>query len=108
MDAIELVKVMQRIAKSQGKKTYFVSANCDPAILVEAIKAWGEKNLAKTRQSEFLKTFPNVCLDTGGSIDICPGTLVSEYRTCDNKCIHCGDAVSCLECRKDFWESEIE
>lgn len=62
----------------------------------------------KTRQSEFLKLYPDTKFDEHGSIDICPGTLVTGYRANDEACIQYGNPITCSECRKDFWNEEVE
>ena len=62
----------------------------------------------KTRQSEFLKLYPDTKFDELGSIDICPGILVSGYRANDEACIQYGNPITCSECRKGFWNEEVE
>lgn len=60
-------------------------------------EARGEKK--KTRQSEFLKIFPKVGLQEG-VIDICPDRVSGENI--------CEYEERCMECKKDFWLSEVK
>lgn len=55
----------------------------------------GEKK--KTRQSEFLKMFPNAQMD-GCTVAMCPGK-VDENVDC---------RLQCDDCRKDFWLAEVK
>lgn len=52
----------------------------------------------KTRQSEFLKMFPN-SNQKEGVVDICPLILDKS-----EKCFK----VNCKECQKDFWLAEVD
>ena len=53
----------------------------------------------KTRQSEFLKIFPKVGLQEG-VIDICPDRVSGENI--------CEYEERCMECKKDFWMTEVK
>lgn len=110
MDNIELIKTMQRMAKSKGVNSYSVFVSTKPESLVKTVEGWSKAHPIKTRQSEFLKLYPATKFDEHGSIDICPSLLVAEHRALEKKgsCIHYGDAISCRECRKNFWNEEVE
>lgn len=56
----------------------------------------------KTRQSEFLKMFPNAEL-AGSVINICPEYLDENYDRCGNY-----EGKPCIECQKDYWLQEVE
>lgn len=71
--------------------------------IIEIVDKWSKEHPAKTRQSEFLKMFPEASLRDGKIIDICPLLLDRKYKKGD-EC----SASSCLECMKDFWLKEIE
>lgn len=51
----------------------------------------------KTRQSEFLKMFPNALMD-GCTVAMCP-VKVDENVDC---------RLQCDDCRKDFWLAEVD
>lgn len=60
----------------------------------------GEKK--KTRQSEFLKMFPNAVKDDGIP-DFCPRVMDLKYMPsggCEN--------IACRVCRKCYWEAEAD
>lgn len=56
----------------------------------------------KTRQSEFLKAYPNAKTNQG-IIDICPGDIDKDFDECKNYSIGC-----CVECQRDYWLQEVE
>lgn len=67
----------------------------------EIMLKWCKEHPIKTRQSEFLKMFPNAQkLDTG-ILSICPNIVDTTF----NKS-HCD--CSCLECYKNYWLAEID
>lgn len=55
----------------------------------------GEKK--KTRQSEFLKMFPNAQMDDG-VVAACPSRVDKNFNCC----------LPCDDCRKDFWLAEVD
>ena len=68
---------------------------------VKAVEDWAAAHPAKTRQSEFLKQWPDTMLDPKGILDICPIQLAKEYR--QRKC-----GTNCDACRRKFWLKEVE
>lgn len=67
----------------------------------EIILKWCEEHPVKTRQTEFLKMFPNVGLVDGGTINICPNTIDCQYGANCN-------VLTCKECRRNYWSEEVE
>ena len=68
--------------------------------VVYAVEKWSENHQAKTRQSEFLKMFPNAEIMETGSLAICPINI-------DDKCgVDCGK--DCFICKKEYWLAEVE
>lgn len=67
----------------------------------EIILKWCKEHPIKTRQSEFLKMFPNVELVGGEVINICPNIIDCQYGADCCK-------LSCNECRKKYWLAEVE
>lgn len=72
---------------------------------VAAVGQWSKEHPHKTRQSELLRVIPNLKLDKNGSIFLCPATITgnlcgvySGKHGCDN----------CYDCRKNFWNQEVE
>lgn len=70
----------------------------------EIILKWCEKHPIKTRQSEFMKMFPNVGIYKG-VITICPCLIDCNYER-----KHCKNYVDfdCTGCKKDYWLAEVD
>lgn len=109
MDAVEYVKQHERMCNHY--------TNCDdcPAgdyegcsslngifKLVLIVEQWAKEHPVKTRQSEFLKMFPNANLDDYGISLIAPCDVYDEERK--SGCWENG----CDKCRHNFWLKEIE
>ena len=78
---------------------------------VAAVEQWSKEHPIKTRQSEFLKMFPNAQKSSNGVLDICPRKFEPEkYKsaTPDKVCINCDTVHWCDECCRDFWLAEIK
>lgn len=61
------------------------------------LQKWSNEHPKKTRQSEFLKMFPNALMD-GCTVAMCP-VKVDENVDC---------RLQCDDCRKDFWLAEVK
>ena len=131
MDAVEFLKEAKRYCEwcknttQDGKKRlcdacYFEKLNnifnlhsmayCK---FVEMIEQWAKEHPVKTRQSEFLKMFPNAQKSLNGVLDICPRKFEpKKYKsaTPDKVCVNgnADDEYHCDECCRDFWLKEIE
>ena len=72
--------------------------------IIAAVEQWSKEHPRKTRQSVFLKQYPNAVLDKDGVLRICPpfvgGDIPEKY-----KCICLTD---CSACRREFWTQEVE
>ena len=107
MDAVEYIKEAKRICKSRGV-CKSVSSICAADIIektenaVQIVEQWAKEHPAKTRQSEFLKMFPNAETDKSGILIFCPRKFDPE----NINSVHC-HRHGCLECRKDYWLSEV-
>ena len=69
-----------------------------PEKAVEIVEKWAAVHPKKTRQSEFLKMYPNA---TPFHIDPCN---VDADMAIDSKCRR----KSCIECREEYWNTEAE
>ena len=117
MDAVEFLKSLRRLCNN-----YLCGDNC-PLIdscddesddgyvrKVQIVEQWAKEHPVKTRQSEFLKMFPNARIESDGMPSICP--IIVDKR-CYNKdddalCCFVRDEEKCGKCRRDFWLKEIE
>ena len=68
---------------------------------VQIVEQWSKAHPIKTRQSEFLKMFPNTKLDTDGVIAIRPCDIDSKCCTDDDYLRKCG------ACAGDYWLTEV-
>lgn len=71
-----------------------------PEEAVAAVEKWSSEHPIKTRQSEFLKMFPNVRLNECGSIGICPRDVDIDFDKCEGG--------ECAKCEKEYWLAEVE
>ena len=111
MDAVEFFKTVNRLCKNQSCKecpvckngTCMVGFDDDSVKNIEEtiskVEQWAKDHPVKTRQSEFLKMFPNaeLCRDV---INILPCSIEKEMsKCCDNR--------KCEGCRKNYWLAEV-
>lgn len=67
---------------------------------VLTVEQWAKEHPVKTRQSEFLKMFPNAVVMTGGVLCVRPCDVDNTIK---NLC----KTTNCGVCRRDFWLAEI-
>lgn len=111
MDAVEFFKTVYRLCKNQAcekcpiwEKGTCMAGVCDYSVenikkTISKVEQWAKEHPIKTRQSEFLKMFPNadLCRDV---INILPCSVEKEMsKCCDNK--------RCVECRREYWLEEV-
>lgn len=107
MDAVEFYKAFKRMCDKTDCKDCLLdqkcrpSANVEPEEVVELVEEWAKEHPVKTRQSEFLRMFPNAP-KSGRVLDICPRDLNIEYmppKRCEN--------IFCSACKTDYWLTEV-
>ena len=125
MDAVEFLKEAKRYCEwcknttQDGKKRlcdacYFEKLNdifnlhsmayCK---FVETVEKWAKEHPVKTRQSEFLKQWPDAEMGDDGLPSIAPCQLNVELLQCESQ-DDCENRGVCGKCRCDFWLKEIE
>lgn len=113
MDAVEFFKTVNRLCKNQGCNECPICNKKDGACMVgfdddsiknieetiSKVEQWEKEHPVNTRQSKFLRMFPNadLCRDV---IDISPCSIEKEMRKC------CGDR-DCGECKRTYWLAEV-
>lgn len=117
MDAVEFLKQFNRMCKTY---IYDRCTEC-PAYKcrcgdqfdgqeedgVSIVEQWAKEHPVKTRQSEFLKQWPDAEIFEGRYLNICPALISKEYRSEEtNECNR--PEFSCGKCKRDFWLKEIE
>lgn len=111
MDAFEFLKERKRMCNSYkgcggcplergncGLNTSTSNEECER--IVATVEKWSKEHPRKTRQSEFLKQWPNASVNTDGIL-FCPKTVDSAHIC------YCKDK-GCGVCRREFWGQEVE
>lgn len=77
----------------------------DAERLIPIVEEWSAAHPYKTRQSVFLKQWPNAMIDSKHILSVCP-----QYIDSAVKCARVRDSYKygCADCRADFWGQEIE
>ena len=125
MDAVEFLKEAKRYCKwcenttQDGKKRlcdacYFEKLNdifnLHPMAygkFVETVEQWAKAHPVKTRQSEFLKQWPDARVGDDGYPSVAPCQLYKDIEEKDENGICCKNC-GCDKCRRDFWLKEVE
>ena len=114
MDAVEYLKALGRLCNN-----YLCGDNC-PLIdscddesddgyvrKVQIVEQWAKEHPAKTRQSEFLKQWPDAEVGDDGYPSVAPCQLYKDIEEKDENGICCKNC-GCDKCRRDFWLKEIK
>ena len=114
MDAVEYVKQRKRMCD------YYANCVDCPAVqyeecaclneipnMVPIVEKWAKEHSVKTRQSEFLKQWPDAEIGYDGLPTVAPCQLNIELLQCESQ-KDCEDRGVCDKCRRDFWLKEIE
>ena len=104
MDAVEFLDKVDRLSKrgsTEEKMRYndYRTAR-DNTWAVKFVEQWDAEHPVKTRQSEFLKLFPNAQTDSG-CLNACPMDVFGNTGIDCNK-------QTCYECKNAFWLAEVE
>jgi hypothetical protein len=110
MDAIEFVKQLRRMNEQGVPKNRFIypctgQKTDSPEEVVAEVEEWAKDHPIKTRQSEFLKMFPNVILNDKGQPSFCAKLLDTTYHPVGSCCL---DVDICQRCMDNFWGQEVE
>lgn len=118
MEAINFVRTFRRMCNSYqsvdcqnqyGENCPLKSLDCNfidaptesMETIISKVENWGKVHPTRTRSSNLKKVFPNVvCLDDGVP-DICPTPF--DCGVCHGK-----QTTNCTECKKKFWNTEIQ
>ena len=106
MDAVEFIRQVRRMGKQKGEAICFKLEEIDTEI-VEQVEQWAKAHPEKTRQSEFLKMWPEAEIGDDGLPTVAPCQLNIELLQCESQ-DDCEERGVCDKCRRDFWLKEIE
>ncbi len=70
---------------------------------VAIVEKWAKEHPIKTRNSEFLKRYPDALLSREGNVFICPQLIDTHY----NENLHCSER-DCADCKAEYWMQEVE
>lgn len=112
MDAVECMKAVTRMLKSSTidcaiQKYISAQKKNNYEGMVEAAEQWAAAHPIKTRQSEFLKQWPEAALSKDGAIAICPLAISAAYRHGNGAC-NKDNSDTCADCKRQFWSAEVE
>lgn len=85
---------------------YFIDLEYSPSItekMVSTVEQWAKEHPVKTRQSEFLKMFPNAKLCEGLPLAL-PCHIDINVRDKNGDCRF----KFCSDCRRAYWLQEVE
>ena len=116
MDTVEFIKQINRLCEAQEdcKDCPLIGHACDVNTatimscyniesvqkMVQIVEQWAKEHPVKTRQSEFLKLFPNATIDEDdGILCIKPCTIEGS--------IGCTNGKGCDGCRRKYWLTEV-
>lgn len=119
MDAVEFLKAKNRMCKNERCEKCSFRSFCEFSYAEQAenaedgvaiVEQWAKKHPVKTRQSEFLKIFPNARTASDGMPDICPIVVDKRSHNEDEEVVACfeRDEEKCRDCRRGFWMAEIK
>lgn len=111
MDALEFIKAIKQMLSAGANNSTvqkYISAykknDCEG--MVKAAEQWAAKHPVKTRQSEFLKQWPEADVDENGVLQTCPALISASHRDQTGGCATLSN--KCENCRKAFWLAEVE
>lgn len=118
MDALEFLKTLRRMCNCEccsqceiGKRLIVVETctawrKAHPEEAVAIVEKWAKEHPIKTRQSEFLKQWPDASIDDLGVLKVCPSPISTSHRNAHGGCTYSGG--NCSGCRREFWLAEVE
>ena len=123
MDAVNFFKTANRLCKDQGcrkcpackegvcmvMRMIRLDDNSVKSIeeTISKVEQWAKDHPVKTRQSEFLKKFPNADMQKIYTLFPC----VIDQTIRPTRCVKYESFNSpnkCVECRKDYWNEEVD
>lgn len=115
MDAVKFLKEYNRMCKSYGHDcgecgidkmrngdgcTSIIHAHPEEAVSI--VEKWSAEHPVKTRQSEFLKMFPDAKIGNNGILVFLPCEMDKTQKE------QCDEHKECQDCCKKYWLSEVE
>lgn len=103
MDAVKYLEARKRMSLSGDLSlVHLMEDAVDPEVLVREVERWSASHPLETRQSVFLKQWPNCMMDDDGAVGMCPRNVDKNYMCDVNR------SAGCADCRREFWMQEVE
>lgn len=117
MDALKFIKEAKRMCQSY-EECEACPANADgfddcridhmhdidAENAVNIVEKWAKEHPRKTRNSEFLKHYPNARVQEDGTVELCPKWIDQNF---DMGSIICR-RTRCDRCKAEYWMQEVE
>lgn len=112
MEAIEFMRELHRMCEHYADSCescplehtecgiQFPKSDTERFDMIAAVEKWSEDHPVKTRQSEFLKMFPNAKI-TDGHLSINPCAIDFGNKK------FCWESGGCHNCREKYWAEEV-
>lgn len=105
MDAVKFIEEHRRMYKVTGKHLPTLAEGIPAEDVVKEVEEWSAAHPRETRQSMFLKQWPEAAIDSYGVLNLCPTPISKLHRNIYGRCAHAG--VKCDKCRREFWMQEV-
>ena len=114
MDIAEFFKTVNRLCKNRtcGECPIWKNGTCmadfgDDSVksieeTISKVEQWAKDHPVKTRQSEFLKMFPDAGTGESGILIFCP----RQFDPKNVNSVYC-HRHACFECRNNYWLTEV-
>lgn len=122
MDTVKFIEERNRMCKSFGAgceecpafNVWEHELSCavgqlstlDATAQIAIVEAWSAAHPRKTRQSVFLKQYPEAAIGVHGVLQICPMAISDTYRDSNGECVN--PTKKCSDCQREFWMQEVE
>lgn len=106
MDAVKFIEEHRRMYKVTGKHLPTLAEGIPAEDVVKEVEEWSAAHTRKTRQSVFLKHYPESSISTHGVLLVCPCPISASHRNANGGCATIGRR--CDDCRKEYWMQEVE
>lgn len=103
MDAVTFIKERRRMYKVSGKHSPTLAECVPPEDVVKEVEEWSTAHPRQTRQTVFLRQYPNAKVDGNGV----PCVYPCEIEHGMENVVDC-NTQSCIDCRQIFWMQEVE
>lgn len=110
MDAVKFVEERRRMFAVTGENPKYSLFNMNTCAedVVKEVEEWSAAHPRKTRQSVFLKHYPNAPRDNDNLLTACPKYLDANVSCVIDKNATVKKLKRCDACRREFWMQEVE